>query len=297
MNKLNTLLFITLSLFANATIVAQEHNSPVQNNIAINESMPQNKMTDEFIWQITGGISVLHNQTIIQDDIDPDKLTNMLAITLLVDVYYKGFFIQSNQRRTEGLFGGGELGYQLINKEDWSLEVLIKQYLREIDSEEIIKETNQNDSILAGLTERKIGQGLGLRYSKFIDDNILSIDIASLVSIDADNDWVAEIYYSHLIPYRNWDIYLGAGLTYYTADVVNYYVGIEQHEVTEQREFYQTGSGYKAQFEMFALRPISESWTFKVGLTHSSYSSNIGDSPIVKSKNASLFTIGAMYAF
>ena len=83
----------------------------------------------EFIWQITLGLSAGVHKSILAGDTEGDRLSNTLDIPLLIDVYYKGFFIQSSQRRIEGIFGNAEFGYQVSATENWSLDILSKTYI------------------------------------------------------------------------------------------------------------------------------------------------------------------------
>jgi len=252
----------------------------------------------EFIWQITLGLSAGVHKSILAGDTEGDRLSNTLDIPLLIDVYYKGFFIQSSQRRIEGIFGNAEFGYQVSATENWSLDILSKTYIGDINSAEVIEDNELENSILEGLPTRRLGQGLGLRYSRFFDDDILYFDVASLVTIDGGNDYVVDIYYSHFIPYYNWNIYIGGGLTYFSEDATNYYVGIDHDEVTEQRQYYQVNSGgYSAQAEVLVLYPLSENWTFNAGINHAYYSSEVADSPIIERPDSTIASFGVLYAF
>ena len=99
------------------------------------------------------------------------------------------------------------------------------------------------------------------------------------------------------MPYRNWDIYLNAGLTLYSSQVTDYYVGIDASEANEFRPQFTGQAGARIQFELFAQLPISESWTFNAGISQSYYSSNIADSPIVDSQGATQMMAGVLYVF
>ena len=252
---------------------------------------------DELSWQLTGGIAGFYNPSILKDDLEPEHLAKILNISLLVDLYYKGFFIQTDHRRVEGMAASHEIGYQLVNKNKWGLDLLYKSYIYGFDPELIAEYADVKNNILEGMTTRHDANGVGLRYSRFFDDAVLSMDVASIVSFSAGDDWVAEAFYSHLIPYKNWDLHLGVGLSYYTKDTVDYYLGIRPHEVNARRPEYEAEAGYRSEVEFLAQRPINENWMLNVGINHTHYDSSIRKSPIVKRNNVTVFTVGVLYAF
>ena len=245
-----------------------------------------------FSWQAMGSISGVYEQGPIKND-NQSSFGNYLNISLLFDVYYKGFFIQSNHRRSEAVTLGGEIGYELIVEDNWELDILHKTYVPGYNPEEIIKNSHNDIPVLEGLEERNFGQGLGIRYSRFYEDSILSVDLAGL----STSGWVADVFYSQLVPYRNWDIYLGAGFTHYSQGVTDYFVGVDKNEVSDNRSFYEPGSSYKAQVEVFARHPISKKWSFSAGITQSYYSTAIKNSPIIGKQHLTEVMLGVLYVF
>jgi outer membrane protein len=266
-------------------------------SLSVNAADPQHKnettlFDKTFSWQAMGGVSGIYEQSLLKDN-KQSELTGYLNISLLFDVYYKGFFIQSNHRRSDTVTLGGEIGYQLIVEENWELDILKKTYLPGYNPKDIIKNSHHDIPTLEGLEERNFGEGLGFRYSHFYDDSILSVDLAAL----STNGWVADVFYSQLVPYRNWDIYLGAGFTHYSDGVTDYFFGVDKNEVSEKRSFYKPGSSYKAQLEVFARHPISKKWSFSVGITQSYYSTAIKNSPIVGKQHLTEVMLGVLYVF
>ena len=248
-----------------------------------------------FSWQIMAGLSAVYNPYILTD-VKQEEVNDYLAFSLLIDFYYKGFFLQSNNRRIEGLFQGGELGYQLLDKNDWALDIIAKPYLPGFIPEDIVKGQNKRIPSIEGLKDRDIGLGIGLRYSKYYEDAIFSFDLATLKPTDGKG-WLADFFYSHLFLYRNWDIYVGTGFTFYSDAIVDYYLGVGHDEVTTARAYYKAKSGFRSQLELFARHPISKNWTFNAGITQSYYSNAMSDSPIVNKHNITQVMFGAVYVF
>ncbi len=267
--------------------------------VLANDKKPSKESTvfnETFSWQAQMGFSLHYYDTIIEG-LEQSYLGDYINISLLFDFYYKGFFIQTNYRRLDTHILGAEVGYQLINNDQWELDIINKTYIGGFNPGEIIEESDKELPRLRGLKTRDLGDGLGIRYSRYFQDSYFSVDIANLAPLSDAKGWVLDAFYSHLIPYRNWDIYLNTGLSIYSNDVTNYYVGIDHSEVSEIRPHYQAGSSGKIQFELYAQHPISESWTFNLGFSQSFYSSNIARSPIVDSQGATQLMAGVIYVF
>lgn len=245
-----------------------------------------------FSWQAMGGISGVYQQSVLEG-VEQTEVEDFLNISLLIDVYYKGFFIQSNHRRSNAVTLGLELGYELIVEDNWEIDIIHKTYLPGYMPKELIKNSDFGVPSLEGLKERSSAEGLGLRYSHFSQDAILSVDVAAI----SYSGWVADIFYSQLMPYRNWDFYLGAGFTHYSERVTDYYAGVNQSEVSEARSFYKPGSSYKAQLEVFARHPISKSWSFNGGITQSYYSAAFKESPLIGRQHVTQVMLGVLYVF
>ena len=265
--------------------------------VSVHAADPQHKnettvFDKTFSWQAMGGISGVYHQSLLKGD-EQSELGNHLNISLLFDVYYKGFFIQSNHRRSDAVTLGAEIGYELIVKENWELDILHKTYVPGYDPQEVIKNNDHEIPTLEDLELRKFGEGFGFRYSHFYEDSILSVDLAAL----STNGWVADVFYSQLVPYRNWDIYLGAGFTHYSQGVTDYFIGVDRDEVSDNRSFYEPGSSYKAQLEVFARHPISKKWSFSAGITQSFYSSAFKNSPIIGKQHLTEVMLGVLYVF
>ncbi len=215
---------------------------------------------------------------------------------------YKDFFLQTNQRRSNALLGGTELGYQLYTANDWQLDIIAKAYMQGFDSDSLIEYGGGKQELLAGLRERSTTAGISLRYSRYIENALFNLDIA--VASPGNDQFsqnihgvIVDSFYSYLLPYRNWDIYLGAGLTYFSQNLMDYYIGVGANEVTEIRPEYTAESGLRAQLEVYAHYPLSTSWSFNTGITQSIYSDNIKKSPIVDTNHTTQVMIGVLYVF
>jgi len=288
--------FLIVFYFAVATTsyAAQESNNMVNSaNLPI--------VKDAFEWQFMVDLSLVDTQ-ILLTDVHQTELWDYFQLGLLLDMSYKGFFIQTNSRRSSTALGSDELGYQITVQKNWQLDVILKAYINGYSPDEIIKDQEQNIPQLAELNDRNPTSGIALRYSHFFDDAIFYIDVAAAHAIDDGQDddatgLIIDSFYSYLLPYRNWDIYLGAGLTYYDQALVDYYIGIDADEVTSSRPLYEADTGFRGQLEIYAQYPLSQSWSFNAGITQSFYSNDIKQSPLVDKNKLTEVMIGVLYVF
>jgi len=249
-----------------------------------------------FSWQAMVGLSVYSTPNKLKG-VEQEGLVDYLSLSLLIDLYYKGFFIQSNHRRSIGLTQGAEIGYQLHVDDNWEIDILAKSYIAGYDPEDLIDKKEKNIPSIENLKEREIGSAIALRYSYFNKDSILSIDVADLTHWSDPNGWLIDIYYNDLYIYKNWDIYIGGGITYYSSQVTNYYYGINAEEATNAREYYKPNASFKGTFEIYAQYPISKNWSFNAGITQTYYSNVIKRSPIVDKQHLTQFLLGVVYVF
>jgi outer membrane scaffolding protein for murein synthesis (MipA/OmpV family) len=256
---------------------------------------------DSFEWQFILDLSLIYDPKIIAG-IKQEDLLQYFMPGILVDLSYKGFFLQTNQRRSNAFLGGTELGYQLLIEDNWQLDLIAKAYMQGYDSESLIEYGGGDDNLLSGLREREATIGLALRYSYYFKEALFSLDIVSAHSGDDEygnhvSGLIIDSFYSYLLPYRNWDIYFGAGLTYFSQDIVNYYIGVSADEATDIRAEYTADDGFRAQLEVYVQHPLSANWSFNVGLTHSVYSENVQESPLVDTNIVTQVMLGVLYVF
>lgn len=286
--KLTRLLAIFCLMVVSTSYAAQE------SGIATNPSAPMVK--DAFEWQLIVDLS-LASKPVILTGVEQTEPWDYFQLGLLIDLSYKGFFLQSNARRSSTVIDGGELGYQLTVQNDWELDVILKSYIEGYDPSDIIKNQKNDIPQLAGLDERDFTGGIALRYSRFFDNAIFYIDIAAASADDDASGIIIDSFYSYLVPYRNWDIYFGAGLTYYDQALIDYYIGIDANEVTPDRPLHSADSSFRAQLEIYAQYPLSQSWSFNAGLTQTFYSNSIKQSPLVDKNKLTQLMIGVHYVF
>ena len=247
----------------------------------------------DFSWQLMVSFALRNNTSIIVgSDANP-----RLDIPILFDMYYKGFFIQSNARKFSNVDQGVAIGYEIITREDWQLDVISKSYISGFSEEGVNYFDQDNPAELKGIRPRDDDDSEGLRFTYFMDDAVLWVDAAANLISNVHNGWLIDTYYSLRLPYWNWDFYLGTGLSIYSAKFTDYYYGVSQQEATPFRPEYEAGISYRTQFELVGQYPLSENWLLGAGIHASHYSSEISHSPLVKKNNNLQFILDFRYVF
>ena len=262
------------------------------------DSHLQNESTvfdQTFSWEAMIGISAFHNPHIIEGA-DQVTVSDWLNVSLFFDLYYKGFFIQSNHMRADSLLYGAEFGYQLVVEPEWQLDVLVRSYLPAYELTYHIQD-NTTSQQYTYLSETDEGQGLGLRFSRYFDQAVMSIDVAALEPVSESKGWVVDWYYNKLVHHRNWDIYIGGGLTYYSKATLNHYLSPKISPQYTDIEYHPDNSGLRAQVEILARYPINKKWLFNAGINQNYYNSGFTNSPLVEKNFITRVQLGVVYVF
>lgn len=251
---------------------------------------------DEFHWNVTVETGFVIDPSILQGAEQRD-FTDFVAINIWLEAYYKGFFIETNRYRNSGAVGRTELGYEIYLDENYELDFIYKSYLSGFDQfnagavvDELIEE-------LEGIDQREYTTSAGLRYLRYLENAVAWIDVSYDLFEGYHRGWVVDTFYNRVYQLRNWDLSVGGGATFFSDKINDYYFGIDQNEINQNRKAYEAGSGYRIELEASAQYPISQDWLFTVGSTYSYFSNSIGDSPIVARQNVLRFKLSVSYVF
>lgn len=214
---------------------------------------------------------------------------------LTVDLQYGNFFIESGRKnRASAVLGRAYLGYHLWQDERVSLDIISGSYIPGID-----KQDKDEDPIpiLVNLENRKDDYDFGIRYIYAMDNYFISTDIVKDIFSLSHEGWVVDSYLGSFSSYGNWDFSYGVGHTWVSADVTNYHIGVKPSELSPGLVTYSSGPSYMLNVEASAKTPVSESWIFEAGFSHSWLSDNISDSPLVIDDRVTEIFIGFGYVF
>ncbi|WP_395344403.1 MipA/OmpV family protein [Ningiella sp. W23] len=222
---------------------------------------------------------------------------DFVGLGIGLDFYVGNFFIESdNQFRRSAT--AGTLGYRAYSSESFQFDVLLGQtYIYGLSENigNVYREPPSNE--LDGIETRKDDFSQGFRFAFFNDNSAWWVDIASGVALNTHEGSLIDAYYSKRYQVRNWDLQLGAGLTLFSSNVINYYAGVSEEEQTASRVQYEADSGYRVMLEAAAQYPISEDFLFRVNLTRSQFSSAFHRSPLYESASRTSLDVSVVYVW
>ncbi|WP_340679007.1 MipA/OmpV family protein [Paraglaciecola sp.] len=266
-------------------------------NTAQAQQAENEKGSEEFSWNISLGVALVYNPSIIKGGEQKD-FDEFLGVITTIDLYYKGFFIQSNRNRFNYLLEGTEVGYELHRGSNYDIDFISKEYLPGFN-ENSVGWHCEEDGIpeVEGMREREFGAMQGIRYSRYMENAVWWVDAAINITESYHNGWVIEGFYSNKVQIQNWDVNYGAGASMFSSAMSNYYYSVTPAEARDDRSVYTPGAGFRVDLEATARYPVSENWLFSTGIALSAYSSSIGKSPLIKRSSVIRFNLSISYVF
>lgn len=252
--------------------------------------------SEDFIWNLQIDIAAVSDPTELVGIKQMDS-EDYLQLALFVDIYYKGFFIQSNKNRANSREQGAEIGYQIYEGSNYEVSVLSKSYITGFDEYDIYSGEASDVVVpeLSGIDARLDNTMAGVRYLYYSYNSLLSVDVAHEIREGDEKGWLLDTFYVYTHRYKNWDINAGVGATYISDKTNTYFYGVSEHESQSFRPEYSPGSGLIYTFELTAQHPISSSWVFNIGVNVNHYSSSIFDSPLVARDTVTRFKMSVGY--
>lgn len=223
------------------------------------------------------------------------SVNGRLLLNLSADVTYHNFFIESDERRNVLRYGSGIIGYHLWQQDDASLALIGTGYHQAIGPDLTTAFGKQHITELEGLKLRDSDFLVGLRYQRFWGQHYWAIEVGQ--DIESHYGQQLRLLYSYRQPWRNWDLYYNAGMSFSTARVVDYYYGVRPAESLIGRPVYQAGAGQQLHFGVSALYPLSTNWLLELGLAANLFSNAYTDSPLSSRNSECLSLVKFRYVF
>ncbi|WP_231616508.1 MipA/OmpV family protein [Pseudoalteromonas sp. SWN29] len=246
--------------------------------------------TQGFAWDWSAGAGFYIEDSYLVGIESYDKGTE---IDLSLAVSYDKFYLDFDHNQ---LSGGLVIGYSLIDKFDWGLDILGTNTQAGFDEKGLGFYNHGVIKELQGIKKRNYDFDVGLRLSRRFENSQFSFEYLHDVS-GAHNGWVINSFFSHILPWRNWEFRSGVGLSAYSADFTNYYFGIDSDEATRLRPVYSSNASTSIIFEFHAEYPISQDWVFLSGWLTTWFSKEIDDSPIISQGYQHKAKVGLRYVF
>ncbi|WP_405601463.1 MULTISPECIES: MipA/OmpV family protein [unclassified Pseudoalteromonas] len=246
--------------------------------------------TQGFAWDWSaGGGYYIKDSYLVGVDSYADGIEIDLSLAISYDKFYLDF--DHNQ-----LSGGFVIGYSLVDKFDWGLDILATNIQAGFDERGIGLTGNDIIDELRGIKSRSYDFDTGLRLTRRFANSQISFEYLHDIS-STHNGWVINTFFSHILPWRNWEFRSGVGLSAYSANFTNYYFGIDKDEASALRPIYKTNVSASLIFEFHAEYPINQDWVFLAGWLTTWFSKEIDNSPIISQRYQHKAKVGLRYVF
>lgn len=286
----------TSPLFAQETPAGVELDAENEFTTDLLTSESKKSWYDEIDWTLYFRLSAnLQNRLFI--DPGQEDFIDYLRVSIGLDFYFKNFFIEGNDqfRRNDS---SATVGYQLFDNDNYKIDLLIGHtYLNGISETRGNLIRDDASEAFEGIEERSDDSSQGFRFAQYRDTSAWWVDIAGDVIADTHGGWLIDGYYSKLFYARNWDIQIGAGLTLFSSNYVDYYAAVRPSEVRPDRPAYRADEGYRVSFDASAQYPISKNLLFVTGVELAHFSSAFEDSPLYLRSTKMNLHMGVMYVW
>jgi outer membrane protein len=155
---------------------------------------------------------------------------------------------------------------------------------------------DRRPEILDGMAMRSKGVDLGLRYRWQPGASTWSVsamhDLGSIsngAELRADYAWTWQS--------ERWALQPGVGIAWRSAHLNDYYFGVTAAEATLARPAYHADSGFDTTASLYASYRILRNWRVVGGVSSVWHSSEIEDSPLVRTGTLPTYSLGAVYDF
>jgi MipA family protein len=243
-----------------------------------------------FAWDWSAGAGYYVEDSYL---VGMDSYNDGLELDLSLAIAYDNFYLDFDHNQ---LSGGLIIGYSLLNKFNWELDLLGTNAQAGFDENGLGFYNNGVIEQLRGIKKRHYDFNGGLRLTRRFQGSQISFEYLHDIS-GAHNGWMFNSFFSRIQPWRNWEFRSGIGFTAYSADFTNYYFGIDKSEATAFRPSYKTNSSSSIMLEFHAEYPLNQDWVFLAGWLTTWFSKEIDDSPIVSQGYQHKAKVGLRYVF
>lgn len=248
---------------------------------------------DDVQWTLYAGVGTAWQHSLIKG-LDR-AVTGKPSLSLLADLEYQDFFLESLQRRQLPGLNNSTLGYRLWQQDGQSLAIIASNFNGVVSSTMLQPTGRVEIPELAGISERRADYLWGLRYTSERGAHYWSLELGK--DLEYHYGMQSRLFYSYRQMVRNWDLYYNLGWSYANDQLVDYYYGVRPHEVRPGRPMYQAGAGHQLQAGFSAVYPLTTDWLLEFGSAITFYSSAYSQSPLTQGRSERLVLAGARYVF
>lgn len=259
-------------------------------SFVVYSSSASSEENEQLQWQLTIGGFWL--------DAEFPRLTGIKStrkgLNLLADarIQYKRFYLNTH---SGDFFGGSNVGYQLITKDDWGIDAVYGNYQMSFNQRGYFNNKSPSQA-LKTIEKRKSDHSFGLAYYREVG-SFQTVAELTYDLLGESKGWLLHLEATNNYELKNWDIWLNFGLKFYSSNFIDYYYGVDKNEANEFLPSYQIDSGASAFTQLQANYPIAENWVFSAGASVLVLTSNTKNSPLLESRHARILFTGVKYVF
>ncbi|MDH4202351.1 MAG: MipA/OmpV family protein [Phycisphaerae bacterium] len=185
-------------------------------------------------------------------------------------------------------FRGSRLGYQFYKNDAFSLDVLAAWAFRGYDDDDSrhLNGMDDRDPSIEGGLAASYHDGWGTASVSFLTDLLGKHDGQELT-----------FSYAKRFIREPWELTPSAGITWQSANLTDYYYGVEQKEVAAGRPRYSAGEAWNPFVALTTQYYFTEKWSSLVMLQYEWLNNEISDSPIVNKQYQVRVMAGIMCKF
>lgn len=242
---------------------------------------------NSFTWQADLGLSVVHRSYIVDSLEEGDSEVSIEAL-LAGGIYYDNFFIESSPFSAKPL----TMGYTLNETRSTRVNLVGMSWFASISEED-----QQQGNRLDGIKTRNSSYEVGVEYLKQFPKSDLRVRALHDV-LGQHNGFILSLEQSRPIYKTEWLIIPSWGVNYLSENLVDYYYGVSNEEVTANRAAYKADYGWSLTGRIYIERPINSEWTWFSFVSYSKFSNSITDSPITSvSDGTHTIAMGVLWSF
>ena len=173
--------------------------------------------TQGFAWDWSAGAGYYVEDSYL---IGLDSYDDGIELDLSLAISYENFYLDFDHNQ---LSGGLVVGYSLIDKFDWGLDILGTNTQAGFDDKGLGFYNHGVIEELAGIKSRNYDFDAGLRLTRRFENSQISFEFLHDIT-GTHNGWVFNTFFSHILPWRNWEFRSGVGISAYSGSFTNYYL-------------------------------------------------------------------------
>lgn len=239
-------------------------------------------------WEWDVGLTLNYSRGFVDGITDYDGELGA-SLFLSGGLYYDRFFIETAPTTQHPI----TFGYVLKETEFTRINLVAESWFSAIDPDE----QTDGSTVLDGIDIRKPSIEIGVEYQR----NFSNLQLRTRLLHDAlgkHDGLLATVEVARPIFTEHVYLVPSIGLAFVSANAIDYYYGIDEAEATMDRPFYQPGSAWFANVQLYAERPLNDSWSIISFAGLLAATSAVTDSPIVTPRNnAYRLGVGVLWTF